>query len=327
MTGEIALTPDRVAVIGGGRWARVLTDVLCGIVAPSVAISVHSAHNAGGMLTWAEARGLGTRIRVSPEWPHGLGGASSAVIVANAARDHEGAVERSLLMGVPVLVEKPMALTAAAAARLTELAHRRKTRLAVAHVFLFARYLDRFTALAAAAGDAESLRVEWTDPRFERRHGEQKRYDPGLSILADLLPHVFSLVRALAPNGPDRCDQVSIRGDGAEAGLALALGDIPCDVLLARDSDRRRRVIEAGVGDEVFRLDFSEEPGLISCGTATTVGDAEWTNQPRPVATMLAAFLEWASGGEDDDRLDINLGLRACRMIDETLARSGGGKA
>jgi predicted dehydrogenase len=244
--------------------------------------------------------------------------------VINAARDHESAVERSLLSGVPVLVEKPMALTAAAAGRLTELATRRNTRLAAAHVFLFARYLDRFSALAKAAGHVRFLRVEWTDPRLEHRYGEPKRYDPGLPLLADLLPHVFSLVRALAPTGPDRCDHLVISGDGAEADVALTFGDLPCNVHLARESDYRRRVLEAGIGDRVLRLDFSQEPGLISCGAVSTVGDADWMKQSRPLARMLTAFLQWAAGGDTDDRLDADLGLRACRMIDETLARSKG---
>jgi hypothetical protein len=115
-----------------------------------------------------------------------------------------------------------------------------------------------------------------------------------------------------------------IGGDGTEVDAALTFGDLPCNVHLARESDRRRRVFEAGIGDKVFRLDFSEEPGLISCGAVSTVGDADWMRQSRPLARMLTAFLQWAAGGDKDDRLDADLGLRACRMIDETLARSEG---
>ena len=61
------LYPDIVTVIGGGRWARVLTEVLCTLVSPSVRISVHSLHNADSMLVWAVSRGIGERIHVSSQ--------------------------------------------------------------------------------------------------------------------------------------------------------------------------------------------------------------------------------------------------------------------
>ena len=132
--------PDHVAVIGGGRWARVLLEVLSGIVPPFVQISVHSPRNSQSMLTWASARGLGERIQVSSIYPEVTAGESCAVIVANAARDHEKAIEWALSRCLPVLVEKPITLSFAATQRLSELAISQKTYLAAAHVFHFARF-------------------------------------------------------------------------------------------------------------------------------------------------------------------------------------------
>lgn len=321
-----ARCPDRIAIVGGGRWARVLTDVLCGLTGPSVGVTVHSLHNADAMSAWAEGRGLGGRVRVSSEWPSVLEAAPGAAIVANAARDHENAVERLLVGGVPVLVEKPMALTSAGAERLAELSRSRNVRLAPGHVFLFARYLDRFLHLVAEAGTPRWVRVLWTDPRHEERYGEPKHHDPTLPIAADLLPHVVSLVNALAPDGPDRCERATVLRDGSGLELDLTLGPLPCHARLGRDSDERRRMIEAGVGEDVIRLDFSAEPGRISRGEASMSGDPAWADGPRPVAQMLSAFLQGAAGGEWDNRLDIDLGLRACRLIDQTLAWSGDGR-
>lgn len=320
-----ASCPDHIAIIGGGRWARVLTDVLCGLVGPSVGVTVHSLHNADAMSAWAKGRGLGGRVRVSSEWPSTLEAAPGAAIVVNAARDHEQAAERLLDRGVPVLVEKPMALTSAGAERLANFARERNVRLASAHVFLFARYLDRFRQLVAEAGTVDWVRVEWTDPRHEQRYGESKHYDPTLPIAADLLPHVISLANDFAPNGPDRCERATIVGDGSGLELDLTLGSLPCHATLARDSDERRRVIEVGV-EEVIRLDYSAEPGRISRGGVSMSGDLAWADGPRPVARMLTAFLQGAAGGEWDDRLEIGLGLRACRLIDQTLAWSGDGR-
>ena len=94
-----ARCPDSVAVIGGGRWARVLAEVLCNLVPPSSSISVHSRHNAGSMSNWISERGLGDRIHVSSQWPQFDLAVSHAVVVANAARDHEEAIEWALSAG------------------------------------------------------------------------------------------------------------------------------------------------------------------------------------------------------------------------------------
>src|SRR5688572_14923711 len=107
--------PDHVAVIGGGRWARVMIDVLYDLLPPSVGVSVHSLHNANSMSTWVSARGWERRIDVSSALPQFDSARSHAVIVVTAARDHEAAAKHALSRGVPALVEKPIALSASAA--------------------------------------------------------------------------------------------------------------------------------------------------------------------------------------------------------------------
>lgn len=313
--------PDNVVVIGGGRWARVLTEVLCGLVSPSVTISVHSLHNAESMSVWAAARGLGNRIVLLSEWPQFLSAKSSAVIVANAARDHERAVEWVLSAGVPVLVEKPIALTASASQRLADLARSRNARFAAAHVFLFARYVDHFSRLVADAGGARFLRVHWTDPKSENRYGERKQYDPGLPIASDWLPHVLSIVGTLTPNFPGKCEVTKFLRGGAHLELDLMLGDIPCSIQLIRNSDRRQRIIEVTAGQKMLRLDFSKEPGIITCGAITMIGDPDWEVKKRPAARMLTAFLKWAAGSKFDSRLNVETGLRACHIIDQALGK------
>lgn len=316
---ELAPCPDRIAVIGGGRWARVLSEVVCGLVPSSVEISVHSLHNAEAMSSWVSAQGLGHRVHVSPQWPKLLSVKSSAVIVANAARDHEWAVESAFNDRVPVLVEKPITLTAAASQRLANVARGRKVRFAAAHVFLFARYLDNFSRLVSEAGTIRSLRVRWMDPRIENRYGERKQYDPSLPVFADWLPHVLSMVGSLVPGLPQMCVGLDFRRGGAHLELELRLGDIPCSVQLVRNGDRRERIILVDAGRKTLQLDFSIEPGTITSGSSTVVGDPDWETKRRPAARMLTAFLQWAAGGEGDGRLNIDVGLQASQVIDQTL--------
>ena len=314
-----ARCPDTIAVIGGGRWARVLTEVLCGLVPPSVSISVHSFHNADSMSAWASERGYGQRIHVSSVFPHLLSVKSGAVIVANAARDHERAIEWALSADVPVLVEKPIALTAAASQRLVNLARSQNKYFAAAHIFLFARYIENFAKLVSKAESIRFIRVYWVDPQVERRYGEQKQYDPGLPVFADWLPHVLSIVGTLMHSEPQICEKLEFLRGGAHLELEFMLGDIPCSVQLVRNGDLRQRIIEVATGQKMLRVDFSREPGTISSGSTVIDGDPDWEGKKRPAARMLSAFLQGAAGGEVDNRLDIEIGLRVSQVIDQTL--------
>ncbi len=309
--------PDTIAIIGGGRWARVLTEVLCGLVPPSVEIFVHSRNNAELMSTWVSERKFRQQVHVSSDWPESLPAESSAVLVVNAARDHERAVEMALSIGAPVLVEKPITLSAAATQRLADLAHSRNVHFAAAHIFLFARYLDRFSRLVADAGGARCMRIEWTDPKNESRYGERKQYDASLPVYLDWLPHVLSIAGTLAPSATQKCEKLELLKGGAHLVLELVLGDVPCSVKLIRNADRRQRRIEVVTRGKTLQLDFSSEPGTITVDSKTINGDPDWDVKKRPAARMLGAFLQWAAGGAFDSRLDVEVGLKANQVIDQ----------
>ena len=280
------------------------------------------------MSAWASERESRRRVAVSSDWPKFDPGRSSAVIVANAARHHEDAVEWALSSGVPVLVEKPIALTAAAARRLANAALERNVYFASAHVLLFASYLEKFSSLVAGSGDIRRLHVRWMDPLNESRHGERKRFDPSLPIFMDCLPHVLSLAGSLTPKLPQRCENLQFLKGGSRLELELMLGDIPCGVQLTRNGDRRERIVEVAAGQETLKLDFSEEPGIIVSGSATMNADPDWAVKSHPVERMLTAFLKGAAGGERDSQvIDQAAGLynsARTSWLAERLAASAG---
>lgn len=309
--------PSRVAIIGGGRWARVLVDELYIVAPTAVAISIHSTHNSDLMARWVEAQGYGARVRVLSSWPDAEVG---AVIIANAARDHEAAIEWALNMRIPTLVEKPIALTASAAEHLAKLAGANNVPLAASQVFLFARYLANFSRVVAEAGPIKSLRIDWSDPAREDRYGERKNYDASLPVFADWLPHIVPIVYHWVPELRLQCQRLQVDRGGAAVQLELTAENIRCSVRMERNAERRQRVVEAYTAGDVFRLDFSTEPGVIMSHESTTVADPDWENGKRPVACMLAAFLEYAAGNGGDERLDVRHGLRACRITDQVAS-------
>lgn len=309
--------PSNIAVIGGGRWARVLVEVLCGLVPPGVRLSIHTPHNAVSMLEWVSLRRLEQRIQVSTDLPGFSFGSSHAVIVANAARDHEKAAEWALSRRVPVLVEKPLTSSFGASQRLASLALNGNVYFAAAHVFLFARYIDAFADLVTQGKAIQSLYVHWTDPKSECRYGETKSYDPGLPVFADWMPHILPILTILTSCETPKFERLTFFRGGADLRVELMFGAVPCTVQMARNEERRRRRIDVITLQGPISLDFSSEPGIITSGDKVISGDSEWNTAERPASKMLRAFLQGASGGVRDNRLDIGNGLRVSQIIDQ----------
>ncbi len=270
------------------------------------------------MSVWVSERGLEQRIHVSSALPNFFSGSSNAIIVANAACDHEKAIEYALSKSVPVLVEKPLTLNFEASQRLADLACSQNTYFAAAHVFLFARYVDAFTKIITDENSIQFISVHWMDPQSENRHGEAKSYDPGLTIYADWLPHIISMLGPLTSGKIQICEKLEFFSGGAHLKIDLLLGDIPCVIELVRNGNCRQRVIEVTTQQKKITLDFASEPGTILSEATAICGDPYWNTKPKPVARMLEAFLQGAAGGIRDARLDVAIGLRASQVIDQT---------
>jgi predicted dehydrogenase len=308
--------PDRIAVIGGGRWARVLLESLSTLGPPGTNLFCCTSSNELGMREWIGQMGLAREISCIPfdqllSLPQPI-----PVIVANAARDHEMVVEQLLDNAFPSLVEKPLAMSRNAAQRLVDKAAAQSAKLATAHVFTFARYVERFGALTHRCGDIRSIGVRWLDPGAEIRYGETKRYDTGLPIFCDVLPHVISIVNALVPRLNLKFRKLNLSNGGRVLEIELGAGHIDLRVALARESSRRERVIHITTNSGPISMDFSREPGTICLGAEKLNGDPDWGHRPGPLASMLSAYLDWAVGESDDQRLDPALAVDICHLID-----------
>lgn len=226
-------------------------------------------------------------------------------------------MEHALSIGVPVLVEKPIATKLSVAEKLVKLARRGNVQVAAAQVFLFARYIENYAKLISSSGAISALYVDWTDPTTEQRYGEAKHYDAGLPLFADWLPHILPILDTLLPALPDACRQLKVSRGGAKIELELNAGKIPCFIRLERNSCSRKRKIQATIGGKPAVLDFSKEPGVISFAQSRTTGDEFWDSGKKPLACMLSAFLALSNPSQQDARFDVSAGLQACRIIDK----------
>lgn len=307
--------PKHVAIIGGGRWARVLSETVSKIVPKSTIISIYSPHNAKAMSVWALEKNFEQDIYAYSDFSKLESQQVNVAIVVNAARDHAPIIEKILQMGVPVLVEKPVTLSYASTRQLAKLANAKKILFASAHVFLFARYVDNFSQIVSDSGKVKSIYVDWVDPKSESRYGESKLYDQGLPIFYDWLPHVLSVVSRLTDNTLIQDIRLDFYKGGSHVEIKFMLGDVFCHINLIRNGDIRQRVFKVNTNQEL-KLDFSNEPGSIHNGPHISCGDEKWDIEKRPAAQMLSMFLVQAAGGNIDKRLDIDIGLRANKLID-----------
>lgn len=305
-----------VNIIGGGRWARVLIETICSITDKSVNISVYSKNNAAGMAEWVYVKKIGHKIQVFEELPKKFNPGLNAVIVVNAARDHEKAIFSALSAGGNVLVEKPITLNYQTSENLLRFAKSIDKTLASAHVFLFASYFVKFSSLISQAGKISKIDIQWEDPGSEDRYGEKKQYDPGLTVFSDWLPHVLSMLLSIVPGKEFAFLAIELQKGGASVLLDILIGDLPCRIRLTRNGEQRKRFMDVHTINKILQLDFSKEPGIIYDGNNEIVGDPEWQLNERPVASMLRAFLNGVSGKGFDIRLDAEIGLKALRVID-----------
>ncbi|MEC9347464.1 MAG: Gfo/Idh/MocA family oxidoreductase [Pseudomonadota bacterium] len=304
-----------MAVIGGGRWARVLAGVLEGVLSPDLPLTVCSPGNPCAWTKHRAARGRAIRIAgyadllADPSISH--------VIVARRARDHARTALDCLHAGKAVLVEKPFALTRQDCDSVVAAARDGTCRTGL--VFLFAPNLRAFSAACLAAGTPTRIDIDWADPAVETRHGERKGHDRALNVVQDVLPHVWSLFRMLVPDGAARVASVDVAGGGRVVTLDIDVAGLHgtagarVSARMARVAlARKRRLQVSGPGLD-GGIDFSVEPGVAHVnGRDIDIASGFGS----PLARQLRAFLDGHAG---DDVHDLAGVARAVEAIDLTL--------
>ncbi len=265
------------------------------------------------------SKGVSERVSVSNAWPVLSRNSSNAVIVVNAAVDHERSIEWGLLQDASILVEKPLTLSVSSSRRLIENARRQGVYIAAAHVFLFADYLINFKKKIQSLNGIVSVDLVWADALREERHGEAKSFDPGLRIFEDCIPHVMSIMEVINPGEPARLVRLEFLRGGAQLELELTSAHTKYTVHLVRNGPMRRRVVTVADAKNFFTLDFSREPGTITNEAEVISASPNWDTLEKPLSQLLTAFFDASTGGGRDRRLETELSLRASNLSEEIL--------
>lgn len=276
--------PNTIALFGGGRWARVLIDVLSNIVSQSTQIFWVTRHNYELANEHVRSRGY-QRVVTRPECRLEDPSACDAAIVATSTYEHLAIVSRTVNLGIPTLCEKPVAATMRETVQLADDASHQGSALGVNLEFFYASYAQDFSAAISNLA-IRAITFVWHDPWTELRHGETKHPDLHTPIVHDMLPHCCSLARLMLPQCRNwSLDTLRVAADGS-VHLRVRHKEIESNFFFSRRAARRVRRVQINDGEAI--LDFSEEPGhSIIRGK---VSQNHWRGL-RPLSAALDGFL------------------------------------
>jgi len=285
----------KIALVGAGHMGRLHARTIAGREdARLVAVCDADVAAAADLAETYGARAL--------DEVEGLAGAADAVVLAAATSAHRDLALPLIRAGVPLLVEKPLAGTAAEAREIARAAKRAEALLQVGHILRF----DAVTrALAGRRFRPTRVCIAWRSP-FTGRSTD-------VSVVMDLAIHGIDLALWWTGRMPE---EVTARGrtvegphtDEVEVHLAFADG-CEADLVASRVSSDRERRIRIAAESETIELDYA----------ARTV---RWGSEPLPVETgpdaltaQMDAFLA-AVRGEAPVAVSADEGARAVEVAD-----------
>jgi predicted dehydrogenase len=285
-----------LALIGGGRWARVHAGVLCSLYPRISRLFWVSRHN----LKTIERAALGRehpQIELFVDIDECLRERPDAVVICTATANHARDAMRVLERGISVLVEKPIALDLQSARELIDVASRRGVLLRVCLPLLEASYLRLFQSACAGRAVA-SAEIRWFDTGSEMRYGDVKHTDLSTHRVDEVVPHIWSLIDVLLGHQEPEVIATAVAGSD-ETWLRLRCGEVDVEATFERRAaNRQRSVALSFVDGKTAQLDFSCEPGVATIGDNRIDLDGAWATEPRPLAALHASFLTSLGGAE-----------------------------
>jgi predicted dehydrogenase len=280
-----------IVLIGGGRWARVHARILSSLY-PRVS-----------RLIWISHHHRSSIESVAAKFPHDLDVqffdsiaalkrlAPDAAVVCTSSASHAGNALSLLKLGLPVLVEKPLALNLKSALEVVNIAAQRNLTACVCLPLLKASYLRSYME-AFRGRKIVQIGLHWFDPAQEERYGAHKQVDVNTSKVDEIVPHLWSILNVLLDEKDFSVLSVAAKSPG-RAVIALSSGEVRIEAHLGRRALNRIRRIELDFADEgTAVLDFAIEPGKATVDGHHYRVDQNWDREPRPLAAVITEFLD-----------------------------------
>lgn len=296
-------------VAGSGRWAREIIKILNRILDKETLITIYSGRGINGIKKWLDKNPFDGRTFKLRSYESIDKDIQDAFIVANAAKDHFKITKKIINKNVPVLVEKPICLSYEDTDDLIKLSSKKDVLLGTSQIFLFTDYLANFRKIIKLNKKISSINFNWCDAKKEKRYGQEKRFDEGVPIFKDVLPHILSILIFVLEAKKLSFENLIYEGGGAYLTINIKIEDIPCKINIKRNSDSRKRIVKI-IGDKRVELNFSTEPGFIKQNKTKTSSDKNWAKSESPATKMIRSYLDIITKNKNlDPRIDPNVDI------------------
>ena len=213
MSGSSAAPPVRIGVIGLGSFGRLHALTLSGIAeAELVAVVDKSGERLDEI--GEELPGVSRWDDLEEAFESST---AEAWIVASSTATHAGLTERILTRGLPVLVEKPLAVSLAYAERLAPLVKPDSSNLMMGHIVLFNTEFRKLSAIVRERPPLSYISCT------RHRPSETLRLYPGENPFHLLMVHdLYSVLALVGGREPVGFSAQAREIEGGESDLALA---------------------------------------------------------------------------------------------------------
>lgn len=302
-----------IAIIGGGRWGRVILSVLANMNLTTNRIAIITKHNVKKVQHYIYNELPRTipcsiiqtldELLVSYQ--------VQAAIVANAAHQHFTTSTYLIERGINILIEKPMVLSSQEALFLFDKSKIHEVAVIPGLQYRFCSYIDYFRKYLNNYGKKpRNFLIEWFDGATETRYGEKKTYDSSINIAQDVMPHIWSILSTVFQQQPIQVKSCEHALGNNYAHFCVSINTIQGSVILKRDAQMRRRVfkVEFDMAPPVV-LDFTQEPGTLYHGNTLISGDPNWSTTPHPLERQINYFL--SVNNEYTTKFDVQSGMNS----------------
>jgi predicted dehydrogenase len=288
-----------VALVGGGRWGRAHASNLSKLLTPRDRVVWVSRHNQVILPDVVSQFSNGPHFGLVTSLGDALLERPVAALVVTSPETHVAIADACLRGGIHTFVEKPLAFKAREARMLIDIAADGDLLLAAGLHLLSASYLRHFRNQLSSR-EISWISMRWFDPVHEERYGETKRANGASSIVHDLYPHLWSIVKVLTQCSQQQTKNLSKRADGSFLWEASA-GSVDVEAYCGRFARERERRISVRLRDGGYAsLDFTREPGEGMLDGLPLSADPAWGKTPRPIMAEVKEFLERISSPSRD---------------------------
>ena len=254
--------PLRLGLIGCGHWGKNYAAAIAGMDDVALAWCADTSEAAR-----ERARALNPGVRLTPDLNELLAAPDcDGVIIAAPPQQHASVAHAAIAARKPVLVEKPLATTSAAARDLATAARSAGITAVSGHVYLFHPVVVEIVN-RIRSGTTGRLRFMSASRAFTRLASSDDR--PDVDALWDLAPNDLAMFVAFAAALPQRvfCARSAFfRPDLADA--AFAILEFPegltAELRVSWDYPRRERLVTVVGANEALWFDDDSQTKLLS---------------------------------------------------------------